>query len=667
MRSWLARFSTIATGLLVVACTSAPTPIATLSPSGSMVSSTPAGTPRSTPIPTPAGPVTIAIAAGYTHTCVLTSSGGVRCWGSNHNGELGNGRTSDAAGPGPVDVAGLSSGVIAIAAGGMHTCALTSGGGVKCWGYNMYGQLGNGAMTDSSVPVDVVGLSSGVTAISVGWSHTCAITSGGGVKCWGNNLYGWVGDGTTTDRSVPVDVVGLGRGISAVATGTLHTCALTTGGGVKCWGYGQSDDATVIARPVPADVRDLGSGVTAIAAGLDRTCAVTSDGGVTCWGAFYTYVAPPGEPFPGRMVQLDVSGLASGIASLAMAGDSSCAVTNDGGVACWDSSNVPIAVGGLASGVSLIAVGGMHTCAATSGGQVQCWGSNVSGQLGSVMRCSSTSVPVDVVTQPGATPAPTTEPSSMPIGRIDHATGPTEVVLRFDRGPDFAVGDLVGELFQPGPEFTLYGDGTVIFRNEGGQPPRAEGPMVRGRPFMIGRLDEAKVQTFLRFALGEGGLWDACESYGTHDTDVASVDVFTVRAGGLEKRVENLGDAPFEALYDRLRNFESGAGIPTQVWVPNRFTGNLLDASIFANIGDGLVPGLGETGSVPWPWPGIAPADFVGLAEFNPGRRVMSAAEAAALGLSEKGGVVQRIYLRGPDGEKLFYFSLWPMSPDETT
>jgi hypothetical protein len=258
----------------------------------------------------------------------------------------------------------------------------------------------------------------------------------------------------------------------------------------------------------------------------------------------------------------------------------------------------------------------------------------------------------------------TSEPTGTPIGRIEHATGPTAVVLRFDRGPDVAVGDLVGELFQPGPEFTLYGDGTVIFRNELAPLLPAEGPIIRGRPFTVAHLDENQVQSLLRFALGEGGLGDACESYPSPDSESFGPDVFTIHAGGLDKRVENFGSAPFGALTDYLRNFDR-SGIPTSVLVPDRYWGNLLDASVFRYIGDGVVPGLAGSGTVPWPWPGVAPAEFVGLAELSPGRRVMSGDEAAVVGLSDIGGVVQRVYLLGPDGETIYYFSLWPMAPDE--
>jgi alpha-tubulin suppressor-like RCC1 family protein len=240
---------------------------------------TPAPTPTPTPTPEAVHPANTAIAAGYRHSCALTSGGGVTCWGSNAEGELGNGTINEVAVSGTVDVSGLSSGVSAIAAGGFHTCALTSDGGVKCWGDNLYRQLGNGTNADSSTPVDVSGLSTGVKAITVGWSHSCALTSSGGVKCWGNNPFGGLGDGTRTDRNVPVDVSGLASGISAIAAGGLHTCALTTSGGVTCWGEGSSDDPRLAWSTVPVDAPDLTRGIMAIAAGTDQTCALTMQGG----------------------------------------------------------------------------------------------------------------------------------------------------------------------------------------------------------------------------------------------------------------------------------------------------------------------------------------------------------------------------------------------------
>ena len=317
----------------------------------------------------------------------MTSTGGVKCWGGNFFAQLGNGTRADSSTL--VDVVGLSSGVSAITTGDLHTCALTSVGGVKCWG--------DGA----AAPVDITGLSSGVSAVSAGDYHTCALTSVGGVKCWGYNSAGQLGNGTTSDSSTPVDVVGLSSGVSAISAGGNHTCALTRAGGVKCWGDWRSADSGQgigAGSSTPVDVVGLSSGVSAISAGSFQTCALISTGGVKCWDVFS---APQ-----------DVSGLSSGVSAISVGG-STCALTSTGGAKCWGSNNLsgalgngttsesstPVDVVGLSSGVSGISVGPFHSCAITSVGGVKCWGIDGSGLLGNGGTSYSPS-PVDVVDLP---------------------------------------------------------------------------------------------------------------------------------------------------------------------------------------------------------------------------------------------------------------------------
>lgn len=150
------------------------------------------------------------VSSGLNNACVRTTSNGIKCWGSNRRGMLGQGLISaETSSPIPLDVPGLTTGVAAVSVGGFHVCALTSAGGVKCWGENFSGQLGIGSFGPAiATPQDVVGLSSGVVAISAGLSHQCALMTSGAIKCWGNNGHGQLGNNSTVRSPTPVDVLG---------------------------------------------------------------------------------------------------------------------------------------------------------------------------------------------------------------------------------------------------------------------------------------------------------------------------------------------------------------------------------------------------------------------------------------------------------------------------
>ena len=342
------------------------------------------------------------LSSGGGHTCGITSSGGVRCWGWNYYGQIGDGTYSERYSP--VDVSGLTSGAVSFSAGYMHSCALTNTGGVKCWGINDNGQLGDGTNATSTVPVDVVGLTSGVSSVSSGYAHTCALTNSGGVKCWGRNTEFQLGNSTNVNSASPVDVYGLTSGTIAISTGEYHSCALMATGGVKCWGVNM-DGAVGIeqaASPVPADVSGLTSGVAAISAGDMHTCALTDSGGVKCWGLNECGQLGDGTT-SNSYVPVDVVGLTSGVIAISAGKEFTCAVTNSGGVKCWGWNIVgqlgdgsysnqysPVEVSNLTSGIVSVSAGkAFHTCALTDSNGIKCWGINGT--------TTNSGTPVDVV------------------------------------------------------------------------------------------------------------------------------------------------------------------------------------------------------------------------------------------------------------------------------
>ena len=226
---------------------------------------------------------------GYGQACVLLADGTMRCWGENREGQLGNGTTATPGTSRPVVVVGIT-GATAIATGAYHTCALLSDGTVKCWGRNGQGQLGDGTLTASSTPSQVetgFGPLSGVTALTAGGAHTCALLANGTVRCWGDNIEGQLGDGTTFGKPNGIQVTGINSAV-AISAGWQHTCAILMDGTVRCWGanaFGQLGDGTLTRRLAPVPVAGI-TGATAITASWwHHSCAVLGDGTVKCWGA----------------------------------------------------------------------------------------------------------------------------------------------------------------------------------------------------------------------------------------------------------------------------------------------------------------------------------------------------------------------------------------------
>lgn len=376
------------------------------------------------------------IATGGKQTCAVTDADNALCWGEA--GQVGDG--SFIARNLPVQVTGLSSGVRTITSGLNHTCAALKNGTVRCWGRNEHAQLGNGTTENSTAPVtlpsQVFGVSQ-VTQLAGGSTHTCALSANGSVKCWGQNDF-YAAGGRFKPQQVPIDIVGLSSGVVKITSGNQFSCALMNNGIVKCWGSidGVTDWGGLKAAPIDIP---LNKKAIAVAAGFQHACAVLDDGQVACWGnnGYGETGIPVGSG--GNAIEI-VAGIRDAV-GISAGKYETCAIIRGGSVSCWglnangqlgnnsfENSFTPVPVKGLPGPVVALDVAkhteyyaagprwfGGHACALIDNGTVWCWGNNTYGQLGDGTFSQSRAVPVTVKGLDTARVLPT--PTPRPINQ----------------------------------------------------------------------------------------------------------------------------------------------------------------------------------------------------------------------------------------------------------
>ncbi len=352
------------------------------------------------------------ITGSVVHTCAVAGElSAVFCWGGNDAGQLGNGTITSQTSP--TGVMNLTH-VVSVSAGNEHTCAARTYGTEPinrtawCWGNGAHGSLGNGTNDAVLVPVQVLGLSN-VEQVACGYAFSCARIDDGvtpaSASCWGLGDDGRLGDGLNTTSVVPVTVGGSATpltGITALSAGGHHACALIDDGSVWCWGNGANGrlgNGDTNNQDWPVQVVGLTDAVAVAAAKGKFTCAVRTTGEVLCWGS-NSYGQLGDGTFEQRLTPMSVVGL-SGAVSVAAGNSYACALLDDGSVWCWGSG----ASGQLGAGTTTmeptpvkfqnpspaiaVEVGTHHTCVIQQNGMTWCSGSNTEGQIGDSTRSGS--------------------------------------------------------------------------------------------------------------------------------------------------------------------------------------------------------------------------------------------------------------------------------------
>jgi alpha-tubulin suppressor-like RCC1 family protein len=335
------------------------------------------------------------VSAGFQHSCGVTSDNRAYCWGQNFLGQLGDGTTSDR--PTPVAVSGGLE-FRQVSAGARHTCAVTRGYVAYCWGSNASGQLGDGTTTNRLTPVAVAGgLRFRQVSASANGDHTCGVTPGNVAYCWGANFNAQLGDGTTNNfRLMPVAVAG-GLRFRQVSAGGVHTCGVATGNLAYCWGtniFGQFGDGTTSNDLTPTPVAVAGGlRFHEVDAGSLHTCGLTPGNLAYCWGDNFFGLLGDGTT-TNRLTPVAVAG---GLRFRQVSGGENfhtCGVATGNRAYCWGTNFTgelgdgttttrltPVAVaGGLR--FSDVSAGTNHTCGVATGNVAYCWGLNDFGQLG---------------------------------------------------------------------------------------------------------------------------------------------------------------------------------------------------------------------------------------------------------------------------------------------